>query len=424
VQPGFSGASIDFPRDPGHNARVPVVNDIPKRRTRVVRAGLIYATVVLAIGIAAGSRPNNLLVWVFACLLAALVASGIVSGWMLMPLRAIRVEPRRGRVGEPLLVRYEIRNTSRLFPAFDLHVVETDSTSVGSGLTPAGEAWVLHVGPGDRVHAEAVFRPTRRGTARLSRFEVRSTFPFDLLQKTLVFSQPADVLIHPEIRVLREEILRRVTAGGIGGQRISGQAGGSDDFFGVREYRPGDSVRQIAWKRLAGTGKLASIERSRSVPPRVRVLLDLSRATAALRVGEGEDARTLEEEAIVLAASFIALADRLGYEYALSIAGLPSPPVALRRGHFHREKLMSLLAAIDLERPRTAGNGLAASDERSTVIVIHPDRAETSIAPQNAWHFTARQLAQLTDRVDRRPGNAAEGAPSAAVATPGEGAAA
>jgi len=424
VQPGFSGASIDFPRDPGHNARVPVVNDIPKRRTRVVRAGLIYATVVLAIGIAAGSRPNNLLVWVFACLLAALVASGIVSGWMLMPLRAIRVEPRRGRVGEPLLVRYEIRNTSRLFPAFDLHVVETDSTSVGSGLTPAGEAWVLHVGPGDRVHAEAVFRPTRRGTARLSRFEVRSTFPFDLLQKTLVFSQPADVLIHPEIRVLREEILRRVTAGGIGGQRISGQAGGSDDFFGVREYRPGDSVRQIAWKRLAGTGKLASIERSRSVPPRVRVLLDLSRATAALRVGEGEDARALEEDAIVLAASFIALADRLGYEYALSIAGLPSPPVALRRGHFHREKLMSLLAALDLERPRTAGNGLAASDERSTVIVIHADRAETSIAPQNAWHFTARQLAQLTDRAGRPSGDASEGAQPAAVATTGEGAAA
>ncbi|MFM7259435.1 MAG: DUF58 domain-containing protein [bacterium] len=402
---------------------MPIVQDIPKRRTRVVRAGLVYAAVVLAIGIAAGSRPNNLLVWVFACLLAALVASGIVSGWMLMPLRAVRIEPRRGRVGEPLLVRYEIRNISRLFPAFDLHVVERDVSAAtergvkergakergakqrgatpASSLLPAGEAWILHVGPSDRVHAEAVFRPTQRGTARLSRFEVRSTFPFDLLQKTLIFTQSAEVLIHPEIRALRGDVLQRVTAGGIGGQRISGEAGGSDDFFGVREYRPGDSVRQIAWKRLAGTGKLASIERSRSVPPRVRVLLDLSRATSALRVGEGEDARTLEEDAIVLAASFLALADRLGYEYALSIAGMPSPPVALRRGHFHREKLMSLLAAIDLERPRTAGNGLAASDERSTVIVIHPDRAETSIAPQNAWHFTARQLAQLTEPAGR-----------------------
>ena len=41
---------------------MPVANDIPKRRTRVIRAGVVYAGVVLAIGIAAGSRPNNLLV--------------------------------------------------------------------------------------------------------------------------------------------------------------------------------------------------------------------------------------------------------------------------------------------------------------------------------------------------------------------------
>jgi uncharacterized protein (DUF58 family) len=415
---------------------MPVLHDNPKRRTRVVRAGLVYAAVVLAIGIAAGSRPNNLLVWVFACLLAALVASGIVSGWMLMPLRALRVEPRRGRVGEPLLVRYEIRNTSRLFPAFDLHVAEVDATvargnrdGLAGSLALAGEAWVLHVGPGDRVHAEAVFRPTRRGTARLGRFEVRSTFPFDLLQKSLRFEQPADVLIHPEVRALREEILSRVTSGGVGGQRISGESGGSDDFFGVREYRPGDSIRQIAWKRLAGTGRLASIERSRSVPPRVRVLLDLSRPTSALRVADGEDARALEEQAIVLAASFLALADRLGYEYALSIAGVATPPVALRRGHFHREKLMSMLAAIDLELPRAAGSGLSTSDERSTAIVIHPDRAETSIAPANAWHFTARQLEQLVERSVGQPDarGAADRAPAgedpSARASSGEAAA-
>jgi uncharacterized protein (DUF58 family) len=173
-------------------------------------------------------------------------------------------------------------------------------------------------------------------------------------------------------------------------------------------------VRQIAWKRLAGTGKLASIERSRSVPPRVRILLDLSRPTSALRVTEGEDARELEERAIVLAASFIAYCDQLGYEYALSVAGLPIPPVALRRGHFHREKIMSLLAALDLELPRAAGNGLSASEERATTIVVHADRADTSLAPSEAWHFTARQLESLVAReptkiaTDERPPTASQ----------------
>ncbi len=375
------------------------ISTAPKRRTRIITAGVVYTLVVLIVGLAAGTRPNNLLIWVFSCLLAAMIASGVVSGWMMMPVRALRIEPRRGRVGEPLLIRYEIRNASRVIPAYDLHVVERVNPKL---LEPAGEAWVMHVGPGDRVHAEGVFRPLRRGPVRLATFEVSSTFPFDLLRKVLVFDQGAEVLIHPKVHAIRPAILSRVTAGGIGGQRLSSEAGGSDDFFGVREYRPGDSVRQIAWKRLAGTGRLATIERSRSVPPRVRVLLDLRAPTSALKVADGEVARELEEEAIVLVASFLALADRLGYEYSLSVAGVATPPVSLRRGHFHREKLMSVLAAIDLDAARTTGNGLSASDERATIVVVHPDRTDTGIAPATSWHFTARQLDSLLEPASGR----------------------
>ena len=96
----------------------------PKRRTRLAPAGLVYILVIVAVGLAAGGRPNNLLVWVFSFLLAAMLASGAVSGFMMMPVRALRIEPRRGRVGEPLLVRYEIANSSRLVPAYDLRVDE------------------------------------------------------------------------------------------------------------------------------------------------------------------------------------------------------------------------------------------------------------------------------------------------------------
>ncbi|MFM7132799.1 MAG: DUF58 domain-containing protein [Planctomycetota bacterium] len=379
---------------------MPVARTTPRFRTRVVRAGVYYGIVVLVIGLAAGSRPNNLLVWIFSALIAAFLASGIVSGFSLLRVRAIRIEPGRGRVGEPLLVRYEVVNTARILPVYDLHVEETQAKpgAGGSAFEKVGGAWLMHVGPRERFHGEAVYRPLRRGAARLGEFTVSTTFPFGLMRKCLHFSQPAEVLVHPEIRPLRAEVLAQIASGGVGGQRLSGKPGGSDDFFGVRDYRPGDSIRSIAWKRLAGTGQLATIERSRAVPPRLRVLLDLRAETSALRVAEGEDARALEERAIVLAASFVALADRLGYEYALSVAGVDVPPVALRRGHFHREKIMSLLASIDLDRARTAGNGLSASDERATIVVVHPDRADTEVAPEAAWHFVARQLDGLVER--------------------------
>ncbi len=371
----------------------------PKRSTRPIAAGVIFVLVIVAVGLAAAGRPNNLLIWVFSFLMGALLVSGVVSGLMMMPVRAIRIEPRRGRVGEPLLIRYEISNSSRVLPVFDIHVDEAlDGDSRRAALEPAGHGWVLHIGPRERFHAEGVFRPTRRGLVRLEAFDVSTSFPFGLMRKSLRFRQSGDVLIHPEVKQLRPELIANVTAGGFGGQRLSRAPGGFDDFFGVREYRPGDSVRTIAWKRLAGTGQLATIERSRAVPPRVRVLLDLRAPTADIRVAEGEDARALEEQAIVLAASMVALCDRLGYEYALSLAGVEIPPIALRKGHFHREKIMSALAAIDLDLARTKGNGLAASDERAVIIAIHPDRADLGVAPADAWHFTARQLDGLLER--------------------------
>jgi hypothetical protein len=79
------------------------------------------------------------------------------------------------------------------------------------------------------------------------------------------------------------------------------------------------------------------------------------------------------------------------------VAGFELPPVSLRKGHFHREKLLSLLAAIDLDAPRGRGNGLGASEERATVVVVHPDRTDLDIAPPDAWHFRARELQSLVE---------------------------
>jgi uncharacterized protein (DUF58 family) len=375
--------------------RRPRPSDRPIFRTRFMRAGVYYVLAILAMGVASGARPNNLLIWVFSALIAAFLVSGVVSGFMMLGVRGVRIEPRRGRVGEPLVIRYELRNRARFLPVYDVAIAENvDRTR----LEAAGDAWVLHVGPGDVVHAEAVFRPLRRGPVRLGGFELASTFPFGLLKKVLRFTQQGDVLIHPEIRPIRDDLLVRVTARAAGGDRMSRSGGGADDFFGIREYRPGDSIRHIAWKRLAGTGKLATIERGRAVPPRLRVLLDLRAPTDRLRVAEGEDPRALEERAIVLAASFISLADRLGYEYALSVAGVAIPAVPLRKGHFHREKIMSLLATIDLDAARVPGNGLSTSDERAMLVCIHPDRADASIAPDASWHFTARQYESVVAR--------------------------
>ena len=75
---------------------------------------------------------------------------------------------------------------------------------------------------------------------------------------------------------------------------------------------------------------------------------------------------------------------------------------------------MSLLAALDLDAPRVAGNGLSASDERAALVCVHADRADTAIAPESAWHFTARQIDSILEQgAEQRAAEPAAAAPSA-----------
>lgn len=378
-----------------------------RRRYHLHLPGVLYVALTLFVGVAAANRPNNLLVWVFGAMLAGVLISGIVSGGMLMGVRGRRFDPRRGVVGEPLLIRYAIENRSRVWPAFNLHVSElpagnrqrdaADRAFAWQRGMQGSDGWVLHVGPGDLVHGEIVLFPQCRGRLIFDRFRVSTTFPFGFVRKSVSFDQRTETLVHPRVLPLRDDLLSSLTKGGLGGFRLSSSQGAGDDYFGVREYRPGDSVRQIAWKRVAAGQGIVSIERSSSTPPRIRVVINLRTPTDQLRVSErGESARELEESAISLAASVISLAERQGYEVGLTVLGLALPRSPLRRGHWHIEKLMATLAQIDLDAARDGEAQLPDADrDRAVIVAIHPDRAAPSVAPDGAWHLVATQLSTM-----------------------------
>ncbi|MCA9283954.1 MAG: DUF58 domain-containing protein, partial [Phycisphaerales bacterium] len=219
---------------------------------------------------------------------------------------------------------------------------------------------------------------------------------------------------YPQVHTLRPEFLRAITPGGPGGMRSSRRLGHGEDYFGTREYRPGDSVRQIAWKRGAGLDELVSIERTQPSPPRLRVILNLLRPTADLRTDPHErfSPRDLEERAISLVASVLAAAESQGYEVGLTVLGLDVPPSPLRRGYRHLQRLMAALAGLDLGRPRLPrGDDPVADAERAGLIVVSADRADPGIvgpAGTGSLHLTARQLDDLV--VDSAP--AREGVPT------------
>lgn len=100
----------------------------------------------------------------------------------------------------------------------------------------------LSTGSDGVIHLERATR--RRGPIHVGRFEVFSTFPLDLFVawspvwlsvEGLVFPRPESGVVPPPSG-----------AGGTGSGDLRSE--GSEDFAGLRRYRPGDPVRHIAWK--------------------------------------------------------------------------------------------------------------------------------------------------------------------------------
>jgi len=358
---------------------------------------------MIVVAIAAMNSQRNLLFWVLGVMVALLTVSLMVSGAMISGVRIRRLDPRHGTVGEALLVRYEVSNRNRFFSLFNIIIEEVPSreqTSFDQLMSPL-RAWVMHVGPNDIVHGEAVAWPHGRGEAHFTDIRVTSMFPFGLIKRSVTMSQSQHTLIYPEVHELQPRVLDAISTTGSTGVRMSPISGSGDEYFGMREYRIGDAARQISWKRSAGRDALISVERTQPNPPRLRAVLDLTIPTAALPLSkaEGDTAgRRAEEQAISLTASLVQMAERQGYEVGLKVLGLDSPDIPLRRSQWHVHKIMASLASIDLDADRrSAATSDLAESERAGLVIVHPDRVHF-VSREDAWHLTASQLASLSIR--------------------------
>lgn len=376
---------------------------VMRHRFRLRLPGLLFITLTIFVGFAAAHRPNNLVVWAFGVLLALIFVSGLISGSMMIRMCVTRMETRRAAAGEPLELRYLVENRSRFRAAFAMRIEEVPDPSERfdfSLIADPAFAWTLRVGPGESQVCDAILWPRRRGIIILKHLRISSCFPFGLIERYVEFERPQRVLVQPRLHAVRGDLLQTVSKGEIGGIGVSRNPGPGEDFYSVREFKPGDSVRHIAWKRLGRNEELFVVQRSISPPPRIRVMLDLTVPTDELKFDSRLDASApdLEERAIVMAASILAAAEKFGIEFGLTILGCGDRPIPLRRGYWHRERVLTTLAAVDLEQERLAPPPFSANDEeRAAVVAIHPGRVDPRIAPKGSWHWSASQFAELLD---------------------------
>ncbi|MDB6138691.1 MAG: transglutaminase [Verrucomicrobiaceae bacterium] len=92
------------------------------------------------------------------------------------------------------------------------------------------------------------------GRHRVRHIIVRSRYPLGFFTAQRVFALPRPYLVHPRpAGHLPLPPLAEVKTGSrvVHASRNHGSAGAADDFAGVREWQPGDSLRQVDWKAVA-----------------------------------------------------------------------------------------------------------------------------------------------------------------------------
>lgn len=322
----------------------------PDRRfSKIGFGGLVYVAVTMFTAIGAINSQNNLLFWIFGAALGVVLASGLVGGSGMMGLRAGRKIDSGLRVGEATRVRYTLENANRKAPAMALTIQEQ---AEGNAITP-GLAAAARVGPHERVKCTGWMLPTRRGRVVVDGFTIQSTFPIGLILKRLWFEQPTTLIVRPPRMRLSGDLLRRVL-GDTGRDGGSSRAvGAGEEFFGLREYRPGDPLRRVAWSASAkGDGYRVSLH-SRPAPRALWVVVGTEPSAAT---GSGKQrgevdwrAESLDdphETALAAAAAALEAAHRAGMAFGLRIPAVGAV-MSTAHGEGHLQACLDVLGACE-----------------------------------------------------------------------------
>ncbi|GAB4385369.1 MAG: hypothetical protein Kow0022_10980 [Phycisphaerales bacterium] len=200
-----------------------------------------------------------------------------------------------------------------------------------------------------------------RGVHPLATLQVSTTFPLGLVRKTLIFELPGRITVRPVIAPLRDEIASRIVSAREEASVCRPLVGQGGDFFGLREYTPGDPIRSVAWRPSARRQTLLVRQNTIAAPPRLWVRL----AAPGPSVSDSEF-----ENAIALLASIIHHTARRGATPGLRIdwADVNLPPVASQSS---TSRLLDLLATLSRSRVSSG----AASAARDDILITYDSRS-------------------------------------------------
>lgn len=313
------------------------------RRLSFTREGKVVVLVSVGLGVAAVNTGNNLIYLVFSLSLALILLSGILSEANLRGLRCHPIGFLRVPARETIPIRVTVESRRKRFAAYSIEARPLfDSADV-----VVEPARFLQVRPNEVTSATCRVTFAHRGDHVLRGMEISTTFPFSFFRKAL--SLPVGpgsgrhgedwaanriVRVHPRVRDIVAWSLARAPEGEDEHRSVAGRG---TEFFGVRDYRPGDHPRWILYRRSAT--RLTPVVREVEDQGVRSVWIALLNATS----GDRPVSVWAVEDAIERAASLVVAFLRRGFVVGLSSA---SSQVSPGTGPAQMERVLDELALL------------------------------------------------------------------------------
>ena len=262
-----------------------------------------------------------------------------------------------------------------------------------------GMPWGLRLDPRGTQALDYELRPGERGDFAFSGCDLRLSSPMGLLTSTRTVSLPDEVRVFPNFAEISQYTLL-ATADRLGqlGVRIRRRRGTGAEFHQLREYRRGDSLRQIDWKATSKVRKLISREYQDESDQRLLFLLDCGRR---MRHADGERGHLDEALNALLLLAYVVV--RQGDSVGLMTYGGPRRWLAPRKDP---DTVNRLLAAVyDLQPTLEAADPLMAArelmqsfDRRALILLVTNSRDEDNREMEAAIRLMRRRhLVVLAD---------------------------
>lgn len=282
------------------------------------RHGLLFAVVLLLMLV--GSINYNLsLGFVLTFLLGAMALVSTLHTFR----NLVQLVVRGGKVGD-VFAGQTAHFTLNLENGA---AIERLSIGVMNGQPPQ----FVDIPAGETAYATLALPAPARGRLQLGRFTVFTRFPLGLFHAWSVINLDLACIVYPH-----PDDAELPAPGGIpepGGKPVPDA--GSDDFHGLRDYRPGDSLRHVAWKAMAQDRGMLTKQFSGQAQPMAWLDWDLL---------AGLDT----EPRLSRLCRWVLDAENAGLRYGLR---LPGATIAPGSGEAHRSACLQALALYGIEKP-------------------------------------------------------------------------